>query len=88
MMLRHAAALALVGWYLMMPSPRMALARRADPSLTGWRQMGVYDSAAECNQMLGELRKQLKSRGQDELWAAERAQCIATDDPRLKESSK
>ena len=52
---RHAAALALVAWYLMLPpityesvsgEPRVA----SDDPLGTWKILGSYDSAAECHQ--------------------------------------
>ena len=40
---RHAAALALVGWYLMMP-----LKDHPEAPIKYWSQIGSYDSAKEC----------------------------------------
>ena len=50
MTLRHATALALVGWYLMMP-PHVGGDGKPDKGvpLAQWDQMGSYDSAAECS---------------------------------------
>ena len=54
MNLRHAAALALVGWYLMMPpfvpSPPQGQGRMLDlkAPLGQWYITGSYDGAAEC----------------------------------------
>jgi hypothetical protein len=124
---RHAAALALVGWYLMAPPPQ------ADPT-TGlpngaadvrapfkyWDNEGSFDSAKECSsnlesniRLLMQVEANMRSRhlserqesAEDEkvdqaaklprgwsyglryygLAKAIGAQCIATDDPRLKE---
>jgi hypothetical protein len=84
---RHAAALALVGWYLMMPSPQMAIARRVDPSaLGGWFQIGVYDTSNRYMENLGHVYENFHHPiDEGSRWALDRAQCIATDDPRLKE---
>jgi len=43
--LRHAAALALAGWYLLIPNPR-----RPKISLIFWTQEGLYNTLAECEQ--------------------------------------
>jgi hypothetical protein len=72
MNLRHATALALVGWYLMRPPlPRHnpdATHTGTVASLAGWVVVGTFPTQKECE--------------------AHRAnpwdQCIATDDPRLK----
>ena len=45
MNLRHAATLALVGWYLMIPNPR-----RPKISLIFRTQEGLYDTLAKCEQ--------------------------------------
>jgi hypothetical protein len=82
---RHAAALALVGWYLIMP-PRVNNELRPEMPLTDWVQLGVFDSDGEC-------RKAGYDR-QDEMKTSESNQgrvpqyqpwiCVASDDPRLK----
>ncbi len=53
---RHAAALALVGWYLMTPPPEINLATHLPtgrPDLSApfrfWQDDGSFDSAKECN---------------------------------------
>jgi hypothetical protein len=53
MNLRHAAALALVGWYLMVPPLRHGRPTGADAvgpeaPLWLWQNMGSFDSAADC----------------------------------------
>jgi hypothetical protein len=45
MNLRHAAALALVGWYLMMP---LMATPGPDLGLKYWSNDGSFDTAAEC----------------------------------------
>jgi hypothetical protein len=102
MNLRHAAALALVGWYLMQPPSDNSHGRPdSDAPLPQWQESGSFDSAAKCNKerfdtintyekLLAEAQKS-KSSGRDidtaqnGLLAFLKAQCIATDDPRLKE---
>jgi hypothetical protein len=95
---RHAAALALVGWYLMSAGSDL----KSSPALSSWTIMGSFDTATEW-----EVRqhtdtataiKDLKARHRDKLPASQlnshddgwdiallNEVCIATDDPRLKE---
>ncbi len=59
MRLRHAAALALTGWYLMVPPPEpfySTLDARAKEPLSQWMRVGTYDTATEC----GAARDQVK----------------------------
>ena len=50
MKLRHAAALAFVGWYLMMPPTPQDLSLLADPTppLSVWFLKQSFDTAKEC----------------------------------------
>jgi hypothetical protein len=50
MMLRNAAAFALVGRYLMIPPWASYGKFDADAPLSRWKQSNAYDSAAECEQ--------------------------------------
>jgi hypothetical protein len=100
MKLRHAAALAFIGWYLMIP-PRISdwpkLVYDTNAPLNKWQQSGSFDTAKECEEGKKEVPK-LFLQNIDKLPAEERPkvtqgimtmlpayQCIATDDPRLKE---
>jgi hypothetical protein len=83
---RHAAALALVGWYLMLPS--------YDPSvpISKWYQAESFDTAAQCRALLEwEMSEDYAKHAQGTPTeirkyqrAMKEAKCIATDDPRLK----
>jgi hypothetical protein len=88
----HAAALALVGWYLMVP--RFAAVHAP---LSKWDTVRVLDSAKQCqsdrDSLVATAEKELQSNkglavetksGGTEYFDATAAQCIATDDPRLK----
>jgi hypothetical protein len=90
--LRHAAALALVGWYLMTPPPPF------NPStpLSKWTQLGKTDYASEEECMA--VREKLQATFRDPgnippehitatimVKAMAHVLCIASDDPRLKE---
>jgi hypothetical protein len=93
-----AAALALVGWYLMVP-PRVSetplLFDRAAP-LSRWQALGSYDTASDCSHGNDKLVAALLRTGDQqtgkkrEQALQERAsiltsqQCIATGDPRFK----
>jgi hypothetical protein len=61
MNLRHAAALALVGWYLMYPPDYM---RAGD--ISGWAVIGSsYDTAKKCRAARWKLLKAQKKRDAD-----------------------
>ena len=91
MKVRHAAALALVAWYLMAPHIGSVTSKR-NPA-TGyydaystepfcvWEITGSYDSAAECGMALDKANQRAK---QDCPNCSAIAVCIATNDPRLK----
>jgi hypothetical protein len=58
---RRAAALALVGWYLMLPplrrgQPTGAGAVGPEAPLSVWQNMGSFDSATDCYQFMHWLR--------------------------------
>ncbi len=81
---RHAAAaLALVGWYLMMPPVLKNGERDYRAPLSQWDLQWSYDSAAQC-QKASLLRYALRQENgkvvSGYIWSAK---CIATDDPRL-----
>jgi hypothetical protein len=101
MKLRHAAALALVGWYLMVPP-----STDEGAPLGHWKVAASYDSASACEEALHKGKDEAQADYQHpsappsgwkhstkdwldfSRWTAQRflaAQCIATDDPRLKE---
>jgi hypothetical protein len=83
---RHAAALAFVGWYLMVPlrENNNSAKLRADVPLADWVYVDSFDTAKECrNEGLKEEERYAKDpREADEYGNWE---CIASDDPRLKE---
>ena len=80
MKLRHPAALALVGWYLMIPSKT-----HLDVPISERIQYAAYDSAKECQDALNRLMERVEAGDKrmtiDQLAASA---CIASDDPRLK----
>ncbi len=90
MKLGHAAALALVGWYLMLPTGDETAA------LSKWQIANTFDRESDCEVSRKEFfdtgTKRMKNAKDDQervfgmLMA--KATCVPTDDPRLKESSK
>jgi hypothetical protein len=82
--IRHAAALAHVGWYLMVPVIKHGQVQT--PRLAEWRHLASYDSAKECetNGLFVEKSAE-KTRDHDLIAGVTSFQCIASDDPRLKE---
>lgn len=102
---RHAAAIALVGCYLMVPPARLQHATRPfdlvrpNAPLSEWTIWKTFDSAKDCeHQKAEEYRegsnalKRLqfpRNDAQNNFYAEMKvakmfAECIATDDPRLK----
>jgi hypothetical protein len=90
---RHAAALASIVWYLMMPP----LADEHNPEpwsapLSQWLTVGEFGSIDTCRSALDEktiAAGDSAEENDDEAATANRrilkARCIASDDPRLKE---
>jgi hypothetical protein len=99
---RHAAALALVGWYLMVPPTETSA------PLPQWKIAATFDSGDQCTRSLSGLRDDankevatrenagagyLGTQKDRDAWAAAQnkqitlyqAQCVAADDPRLKD---
>jgi hypothetical protein len=103
MKLGHAAALGLVGSYLIMP-PRVSdwpvLVYDTKAPLSKWQQVGSFNyTAKQCDEdkketagLMLQTTEKMAGTGEDKQKAKQsimamlsRLQCIATDDPRLKE---
>jgi len=92
---RHAAALALVGWYLMVPPIVGDHADKSAP-LSRWEMTpGSYDAAVDCRKGLRDsVRDAARDLKDPRIDRTKRnnalqfldAVCVATDDPRLKEN--
>jgi hypothetical protein len=82
----HAAALALIGWYLMLPPTDGRVVYPAAP-LADWINVGSYDSAKDCETALSsDIGKALQIKEHPAVFDdAFHGKCIATDDPRLKD---
>jgi hypothetical protein len=93
----HAAALALVGWYLMTPpinKHRGAFDVDPQAPLFQWIVNTPFDAASKCAEInSGIITKYQREMGKNPAgslkWAVAKSlalsQCISTDDPRLKE---
>lgn len=86
MKLRHAAAFALVGWYLMTP-PHLRQKDQTIRPVSRWTVVAKFRAEKDCDAQRAKLSKVDPSldtyRGlpPEEIYDA---QCIASDDPRLK----
>ncbi len=89
----HAAALALIGWYLMVPPAiGTGLPDKTAP-LGKWEIENSFETADDCMRNRGEFsddgmrRVKLKRSRQDIILGIQfiDATCISTDDPRLKD---
>src|SRR5262249_24600360 len=94
MNLRHAAALALVGWYLMVPTPYGSADLHYEPNLplSKWTAFESFETADACGKARYDMQRKTEKDRPDQLtvkgrmaFLAGEAQCIATDDPRLAE---
>jgi hypothetical protein len=88
MTLRHAAALALVGWYLMVPP--LNGRREIDPhvSMSKWEVLLSADTLAACKQKENDLIDFMRAPAHVVRYCLEvqikAAECVGADDPRLK----
>lgn len=93
----HSAAFLLaLGWYLMVPPLTRDYSARDDLPLQEWTSAGAFDSAAECerakSRVLEKYQADIKNAATREAaeYAERRslyfryAQCIVSDDPRLR----
>ena len=92
MKLHRAAALALVGWYLMVPPPIDRYHNRLNAPLSQWHVHSAWNSAGECDVARKGIWEDAKKRNFDPRDSAfdasvkegiKAAQCISSDDPRL-----
>ena len=84
----HAAALALVGWYLMTPPLTGSSGIATQAPLTQWTAIGSsYPSEEKCQQAKQDMLRgptHLNNLDDQHLLALQESRCVATDDPRLK----
>jgi hypothetical protein len=93
MNLRHAAALALAGWYLMLPPPRTVgdhFKTNFYAPLSKWTRLRTFDLQSQCEAAREAYQQKPTGNLVIMLGAAEAqattkaARCVATDDPLLK----
>ena len=85
MKLQHAAALALAGWYLMTPPTQAKGRYDTSAPLSKWRIEAGFGTSEECKKMLVLLSSSALKEGKpDDIEAVKDAQCVSTDDARLK----
>ena len=85
---RHAAAIALVGWYLILPQTgRDYPMGNLDAPLSQWlKRPTTYRDKDECEHVLDRHRRLTNSKNkQIAVRFYQQAQCVSADDPRLKE---
>ena len=90
---RHAAALALVGWYLMVPYDGTS------PNFGGWTIRATFEKRTDCESAAAKLRADgygssavdrigpSDSKDEDrasQIWQEENAKCLASHDPHPK----
>jgi hypothetical protein len=80
MILRRAAALVLVGWYLMLCDPSTA---DIMPSF-GCHIQKSFDTAKECEEARGKAVLPPQPTTEEKKQTKHDFRCLATDDPRLK----
>jgi hypothetical protein len=92
MNLRHAVALAIVGWYLMVPLPgNDPIPNAGVHSFLKWIHLQSFDTAAECEDGrinligLGIVPNIGAYDATEQKKVLLLSQCVASNDPRLKE---
>ena len=96
MRFRHAASLALVVWYLMIPPTRGAPAEILDDApLSQWDVDGQFDSKVECENKIPsdkDTEERIKQCSVGScavtVMLLSDGRCMASDDPRLKNNAR
>ena len=85
MILRHAAALVLVDWYLMIP-PLQNSVFGCDPNapLGKWLKFRSFDSETACKDLLDQMRGEEGNSPDRFHCGITHLICVASDDPRFK----
>ena len=92
MNLRHAAALAFVGWYLLLPPPGKDPKTTIDTSwpLRYWFKSQTFKSKAECEKtkigLINLPRDLSKPEDRGDLEGEKAGLCVSDEDPRLKQN--
>jgi len=84
----HAAAVALMGWYLMVPPLIGNYAIKTDAPFSQWVIVKKFDTASDCEREKAARKAKILprtgARGVVPFCRDCFLECIATDDPRLK----
>lgn len=84
MKLRYAAALALVGWYLMMPPKKADGSLDISAPLSHWHVEAGFDSGQQCSVLQSAtMARAFQANDRKQAEQIHAGQCIASDDPRL-----
>jgi hypothetical protein len=83
---RHAAALALVGWYLLAPPLRGRNAIDMSAPIAKWDHWGAsaFESERDCQNLQYQVAMLAEFRSGPNLQRLKASTCVKTDDPRLK----
>jgi len=79
----HICMVLMAGWYLMIP-PAVGTSYDVSAPLSKWRVFSAHDHAYECEGAKFLHRAGVTQKNEPSKAALDHAQCIATDDPRLK----
>ena len=80
---RHAAMLAMVGWYLMLPPVHGWAQPDTQAPISEWRVFRRFGSAAACREW--KLKLESRARKAGKYGPRPDFMCVASDDSRLKE---
>ena len=78
---RHAATLALVGWYLMLPPIGLGGLPNEEAPLLKWHTIASYDTAPQCHDFQEKAVGAENDQKYKKMWQS--GACIETADPRL-----
>jgi hypothetical protein len=82
---RHAAALALVGWYLLAPPSGPDDKPIVTAPFSQWTDHHTYDTAAHCEARRLEIIDALPNSELDAIEYFQTSLCVSADDPRLNQ---
>jgi hypothetical protein len=85
MKLRHAAAVALTGWFLITPPPQANGRYDTSAHLPNWKIEGGADTREQCRETQALLSARAIKEGRpSDIEEIKDAQCVSMDDPRLE----
>jgi hypothetical protein len=85
MLLRHLAAVALTGWFMITPPPQANGNYETSAPLSRWKIEGGAGTREECRQTMALLSARAAKAGNPgDIEAVKDARCIRQNDPRLQ----